>query len=787
MQPEKRLAGTRRQERVFALVAGVLGTLAFIAPIWPQEADVEQRVGGLLVFASLLEILHGFRRADEKERRAAWFGGTITMLMAVLLLNAPLIAGGALALFVAIWFAVDAVRYAIRALRAPREGRRAGADWLAAAGNGAVVLLILLLREGRAEWTVAAAGAVRMLGVAWNILFARTGQAAGAADDVVRDLGLSGTPGLAELGRKIAAEEAARVPMDRRWVVAMLVILFAVHLGRMGLDRSSLGLLSPVVALIGDCVVALAVTYGVLVPLSVLLRKLTAPLERGAWAWASGVAGPGEGRFSLRRFVRAWLEMRLRFAVRVRRAGYSFRAALGQGLKTGLPFAAVMAATMPVWGMSWYFDTENWAAGIWDSWAASRTDAWREAMTAAVPPTPSGAPYTVAPPGIAGGADFSFLIVGDPGEGDPSQHILRDQILFAAARPDVRFVVISSDVIYPAGAMKDYERKFWLPMKGVTKPVYAIPGNHDWYDALEGFVATFYDPASARAAMRARIEKDLGISGTNDAEIERLIAEAGRLRELYRVPTGFQQAPFFQIETDAFAFIAVDTGVRRTVDSVQLAWLKQALASSREKFRMVLLGHPFYAIGTYQGNMNPEFAALHRMLREEKVPVVMAGDTHDLEYYRETDSTQAGGGFVQHHFVNGGGGAYLSLGTALATPGSMPSREWAFYPATGPLVAKIDAATPAWKLPAWWWTRSFDGWPFSPEWLSAAFDYNVAPFFQSFIEVRVEHSTGRLRLIPYGVHGPLRWSELQTSANLIPAGSGPDDPAEWTFPLATSR
>jgi DNA repair exonuclease SbcCD nuclease subunit len=46
--------------------------------------------------------------------------------------------------------------------------------------------------------------------------------------------------------------------------------------------------------------------------------------------------------------------------------------------------------------------------------------------------------------------------------------------------------------------MKDYERNFWLPMKGVHKPVYAIPGNHDWYDALEGFAATFFDSTSAR-------------------------------------------------------------------------------------------------------------------------------------------------------------------------------------------------------------------------------------------------------------------------------------------------
>ena len=68
--------------------------------------------------------------------------------------------------------------------------------------------------------------------------------------------------------------------------------------------------------------------------------------------------------------------------------------------------------------------------------------------------------------------------------------------------------MISSDVIYPTGAMKDYEAKFWLPLKGTHKPVYAIPGNHDWYDALEAFAATFLEPEAARAAMRARIAAD---------------------------------------------------------------------------------------------------------------------------------------------------------------------------------------------------------------------------------------------------------------------------------------
>src|SRR5262249_44845850 len=158
-----------------------------------------------------------------------------------------------------------------------------------------------------------------------------------------------------------------------------------------------------------------------------------------------------------------------------------------------------------------------------------------------------------APP-IAG--DFSLVVIGDTGEGDASQHVLRDQLLSVVARDEVRFVVVSSDVVYPNGAMIDYEAKFWLPFKGVTKPVYAIPGNHDWYDGLDAFAATFLDDESARAAMRARAEAELRLTSTTGARIDDLIAEAHRLRGLYEVPTGFQRGPFFEVQTDRFALVA---------------------------------------------------------------------------------------------------------------------------------------------------------------------------------------------------------------------------------------
>ncbi len=197
---------------------------------------------------------------------------------------------------------------------------------------------------------------------------------------------------------------------------------------------------------------------------------------------------------------------------------------------------------------------------------------------------------------------------------------------------------------------------------------------------------------------------------------------------------------------------------------------------------MVILGHPLYAGGGYQAGEDDEFAAIHRLLTEHQVEVVMAGDTHDLEHYVER--YRAGGEErVMHHLVNGGGGAYLSSGTALAWPSEPAVGEWAFYPSRAELVAKIDFHTPLWKWPFWIWTKRYGAWPFSVEWLSAAFDYNVAPFFQSFIEVRVEPSAGQVRLLPWGVHGRLRWADMQSSPRWRPDGSKPDNPVEIVVPL----
>jgi uncharacterized membrane protein HdeD (DUF308 family) len=760
----------------FALVAIACGVTALIAPLGAAEQPL-LRVGALLAVAAGIETIHGLRRSGVTAVRRAVTSGLITLLMAVLVINSPFIAGTALVLFLAVSFGLDAIGHA-RALVNATEPRARLFAGLAALGDAVVSALLLVTHQISTTWLIAIAAALRCFGIAWTMATAPVYDADDAARTVVDDLELEETEAAA-LREQLMEEEKARAPADLRWTLAFVATLFAIHIARMQPDGSLLGYVAPAIAVLGDMLLAVVIALLLFVPAVVSVRSSTRWLER--WLWQRQLQDGTDRRAWLNRMAALWLRHRLRIGIRLREARYSVPAALKRSLASGLPVAAVIAATVPIWGMSWFFDTENWASGLWNSWAESRTDNWRAAMVrdveAANPPNPSL--FAVQPAGLASG-DFSFIVIGDTGEGDASQHVLRDQLLAAANQTDVRFLVISSDVVYPNGSMIDYEAKFWLPFKGVTKPIYAIPGNHDWYDGLEAFLATFIDANSARISMRARAAADLRLTSTTDARIESLITDAARLRADYGVSTGFQRAPFFEVQTDRFALVGIDTGIVKRIDDLQWQWLESALSRGRGKSIMAIVGHPFYAGGGDMAVDNPEFTRLKQRLLDGGATIMMAGDTHDLEYYVEPPSTNRP---KIHYIVNGGGGAYLSFGTALAWPSKPATSDWAYYPNREAVSQKIDARTPTWKRPAWWWTTRFGAWPFSAEWLSAAFDYNVAPFFQSFIEVRVEPSSGLIRLRPYGVHGRLKWRDVAHSEGLRPSGIDAGELVEWTVPM----
>ena len=297
--------------------------------------------------------------------------------------------------------------------------------------------------------------------------------------------------------------------------------------------------------------------------------------------------------------VTKWLTSRFRFTMRLRRARGSLASALMLLLHLGLPVTAFFVAFNPIWGFSWYFNTESWSTGVYQKLTELRVDPWRVGMIDAVVRTYNGGDelFRIEPQGVDGSGDFSFLVIGDPGEGDASQYSLISSYLKLGLREKVKFLVVSSDVIYPAGSMHDYEANFYLPFQGFAKPIFAIPGNHDWFDALEGFNANFLEPKAARAALEARVDADHGLTSTNEQRIEGLLAEAARFRQFYAVDVAKQRAVFFELQTDGFALLAIDTGILRTVDERQWAWIERALQRSQGKFVMAIVGHPRIAGG----------------------------------------------------------------------------------------------------------------------------------------------------------------------------------------------
>ena len=102
-----------------------------------------------------------------------------------------------------------------------------------------------------------------------------------------------------------------------------------------------------------------------------------------------------------------------------------------------------------------------------------------------------GGPPLVEQPGVD-----TFMIIGDTGEQDASQYVVCPALSDAVREHSPGFVMIMSDVIYPAGHVDDYVDGVYRPYRGeaphfrVDAPLLAIPGNHDWYDGLAGSCTT---------------------------------------------------------------------------------------------------------------------------------------------------------------------------------------------------------------------------------------------------------------------------------------------------------
>ena len=116
----------------------------------------------------------------------------------------------------------------------------------------------MLLGRYALHWVVGVAAGVRLAEVTVEVTTAPSHSASDADRSVIADIGLDRPERLAATGSRLQAAEVERLSVDREWIAALAAVLFAIHVSRMGFDKSALGILSPLVAVLGDIVVALA-------------------------------------------------------------------------------------------------------------------------------------------------------------------------------------------------------------------------------------------------------------------------------------------------------------------------------------------------------------------------------------------------------------------------------------------------------------------------------------------------------------------------------------------------
>jgi Calcineurin-like phosphoesterase len=255
------------------------------------------------------------------------------------------------------------------------------------------------------------------------------------------------------------------------------------------------------------------------------------------------------------------------------------------------------------------------------------------------------------------GDTVSMLVIGDTGEGDNSQYAVASPLVDMAKNAD--FTVICSDVIYPTGDLDDYGRKFHHPYRNLELPIYAVPGNHDWYDGLHGFMHYFcelddagYLPQFGRG-LAARLAGPLWRRSPQPNP-----ATPGAVADERRPPDPPQPAPYFAIDAGPVRFVGIDTGITGDIDEDQYHWLQRVSLDAPERPKILLTGKPIYVDGEHHpGRVTGRTETVDGVVTDPRANYVMAigGDIHNYQRY----PVPVAGGRTIQYVVSGGGGAYM--------------------------------------------------------------------------------------------------------------------------------
>lgn len=294
---------------------------------------------------------------------------------------------------------------------------------------------------------------------------------------------------------------------------------------------------------------------------------------------------------------------------------------------------------------------------------------------------------------------FRCVILGDTGEGDYSQYALLPVI--RALAPD--FMIVNGDVAYPSGKNADYLEGFFRPYRGLGIPVWAVPGNHDYYSQNRG--REFHEIFCTD--IRRREWDEAGLVSKPQPGSYWELAEPNGLIPL--VILGIDSGHSADLDgTRGAGFLGL-FGHRQPPDTRQHEWLQWRLGrAQRIGARVVVLFHIPALVGEeHVGKVH--LAELHRIIAQYPcVRLVVTAHEHNFQRYDPpifgryiSNQYQITPAAPPNYLVSGAGGAYITptdfehgKKTGYVTAGRYPSaddwRQWA--PGGLKLVAKAGGS-----------------------------------------------------------------------------------------------
>jgi len=330
--------------------------------------------------------------------------------------------------------------------------------------------------------------------------------------------------------------------------------------------------------------------------------------------------------------------------------------------------------------------------------------------------------------------DFWFDFVSDTGDGFNSTYavaraIAADATLACAETQAPQLLVFGGDQVYPAPTREAYQERLEDVYRVALAPllekpqVFAIPGNHDWYDSLVGFRRLFCTKRSFAGC------------------------KTGQTRSYFALKLPRQTW-----------LLGLDIQLSSDIDGPQLSYFDQACAELKAGERVILLvPEPFWIFRTLYpddaGYSESNLNELKRRVEQSGARVVafLAGDLHHYTRFVATDGeTQL--------ITAGGGGAFLHpthgmRAPLITTEDATPSR----YVETEDGTLKAECAYPS-PGKSWWLTFGNLLFPFkNPKFAFAmAFFYVCLSFAYADSDLsRIEGFVDKLGVIFLGPIDPL--------------------------------